>query len=529
MRVDRQTHIHIHADRNTSHADILTVVGKKWQASSVEVYITPKDVSKVTSRDEFVDLVTRTWSSVTCRNDARFLWLQVTQSLPPETVLKAPSRKLFLNGLSLGTFVSPGIYHGHWQSAFCTTTETLTNATPDAESDSEGEENSSSNRLSVVFSHDIESLSIVWKRSESLQWRMEVAFDSLADRVLVVSKQGRTVHLFLFLANQPKIYRGRCSGDLQSHPRTKFHRRWVESDGVPKVVWERDCCFDSCDRQTFGSCNVLHLKLVTLSQQLSVLIRRLELLDFAVYYSNPVITDAEKSDEDFPWPTFQTFDASYAWFCLQTRGFKVLDQARSDEFIQLLNSAATNPQLDKILDAVASKVDDWLICSIRRTFVEEMELLDKTGHTSGDTVVKPVGDQFVSIRRLLITPTTVRGLSAQWGVGNRVVRHHGSDRFIRVVIRDEDFSLLSAANRIRTPVGAITDFLRQDLVIADRRYHFLGCSNSQLREHGLWMYAADGRKGHTVEAIRRWMGDLSQVRFIPFALINFFYLSSLRG
>ena len=128
--------------------------------------------------------------------------------------------------------------------------------------------------------------------------------------------------------------------------------------------------------------------------------------------------------------------------------------------------------------------------------------------------MKPAGDQFVSARRLLITPTMVRGLSAQWGVGNRVVRHWGSDRFIRVIIRDEDLSLLSGANRIRIPVSQIVDFLRQDLVIADRHYHFLGCSNSQLREHGLWMYAGDAQEGPTVDTIRHWMGDLSQERCV---------------
>ena len=479
----------------------------------MEVYVTPKHDSKVATRDEFIDLLTRTWISITCRNDARYMWLEVTRSPPPGTVLKSPSHKLFLNGLSLGTFVSPGSYHSHWKSAFCTTAEILTNATQDANSDTDDEEDCSSNQLSALFEHDTESLSVVWKQSPSLHWRMEIAFDSLADRVLVVSKQGRTVHLFLFLANQPKIYRGRC-GEPQSRAQLQFHRHLLSSEGASRVMWERECCFESCDRRTFGACNVLHMKLTTLTQDLNTLVCRLEIMDFAVYYSNPVLTEMENTNYELPWPTFQTFDASYAWFCLQTRGFKVLDQARSGEFTELLNTATTNPQFDRILNAVAVRVDEWLICDLRKTLVEELELLEKTGRTSEDAILRPDGDHFVSIRRLLITPTTMRGLSAQWGVGNRVVRHYDSDRFIRVIIRDEDLSLLSGANRLRKPIGAITDFLRRDLVVADRRYHFLGCSNSQLREHGLWMYAGDGQEGHTVDAIRRWMGDLSKERCI---------------
>ena len=472
----------------------------------MEVYLTPKHDSKVTSRNEFVNVLERSWSSFVRRHDARYLWLQQAQSQPAETdtTLEIPKHKLFLNGVSLGTFVSPGDYRCHWKSPFCATRETLTDASQNTDSDSD-DEDCSSNRLWALFEYDTESLSISWKQSENLSWRMEIALDSLADRVVVVCRQGRTFHLFLFLASQPKIYSGK------PRPRVKF-LQLVDAHGKVETAWERESCFESCDYRTFGSCNVLHLKLATLPQNLNSLIRRLEFMDFAVYYGDPLITDVEKSGGDLPFPRFLTFDASYSWFCLLTRGFKVTDQAQSDEFIQLLNASANNPQLDRVLDAVAARAE-WLIFDLKNTFAEELENL-QNGRTSEDAVMKPVGDQFVAVRRLLITPTTVRGLSAQWGVGNRVVRHYGSDRFIRVIIRDEDLSLLSAAVRLHKPISVITDFLRQDLVIADRRYHFLGCSNSQLREHGLWMYAGDGQEGHTVDGVRRWMGDLSRERCV---------------
>jgi len=454
-----------------------------------------------------MNVLMHTWGSLTCRHDSRYLWLQLTHSLEPEAVLETLSHKLFLSGLSLGTFVSPGEYHCHWKSMFCETRETLTNATQNADSDND-DEDGSSNRLSAFFEHDTESLSVTWKQLENLYWRMEVPFDSLADRILVVCQQGRTFHLFLFLANQPKIYRGKP----RTGPRVQFYQL-LDSVSFSETVWERDSCFESCDHQTFGSCNVLHLKLATLTQNLETLICRLELMDFVVYHSNPAVTDMEKSGRDFPCPSFQTFDASYAWFCLLTCGFIVSDQARSDEFIQLINASVNNPQLGRILDGVAARADCAVIFNLKTAFIEELGT-DQNVRTGKDAVLKPIGDQFVSIRRLLITPTRVRGLPAQWCVGNRVVRHYGGDRFIRVVIRDEDLSLLSAAKRLHKPISVITNFLRKDLVISDRRYHFLGCSNSQLREHGLWMYAGDGQKGHTVEGIRRWMGDLSEERCV---------------
>ena len=470
----------------------------------MEVYITPKDDSKVASIDEFINVLKNNWSSLISRHDARYLWLQLTQSLAPQTVFEIPRHKLFLNSVSLGAFVSPGDYHSHWKSPFCQTVETLTKATEDTDSDSD-DDDGSNNCLSALFQHDTESLSVSWKQSESLHWRMEISFESLADRVVVVCQQGRTFHLFLFLASQPKIYRG------EPRRHVKFYHL-LDSVSASETVWERDSCFGSCNHQTFGSCNVLHLRLNTLPEHFNSLTGRLEMMDFAVYYSSPVITDMERSDGDLSCPSFQTFDASYAWFCLLTRGFKVTDQARSEEFIRLLNASIDNPQLGRILDAATARAE-WLIFDLKRAFVDELKSL-QDDRTAEDAVLKPVGDQFVSIRRLLITPTTVRGLSAQWCVGNRVVRHYGSDRFIRVIIRDENLSPLSGANQIHKPIGVITDFLRHDLVIADRRYHFLGCSNSQLREHGLWMYASDGQEGHTVDGIRRWMGDLSQERCV---------------
>jgi len=134
-----------------------------------------------------MNVLMHTWGSLTCQHDARYLWLQLTQSLESDsdTALQTPNHKLFLSGLSLGTFVSPGAYHCHWKSPFCETRETLTRATQNEDSDGDDEDRSS-NRLSAFFEHDSESLSVSWKQLKSLHWRMEIPFDSLADRILVV-------------------------------------------------------------------------------------------------------------------------------------------------------------------------------------------------------------------------------------------------------------------------------------------------------------------------------------------------------
>ncbi|XP_077498466.1 uncharacterized protein LOC144109517 [Amblyomma americanum] len=53
-------------------------------------------------------------------------------------------------------------------------------------------------------------------------------------------------------------------------------------------------------------------------------------------------------------------------------------------------------------------------------------------------------------------------------------------------------------------------FLRDGVKIGDRHFRLLASSVSQLRDHGVWLYAKDCH-GNSVESIRNWMGDFSQI------------------
>ena len=53
--------------------------------------------------------------------------------------------------------------------------------------------------------------------------------------------------------------------------------------------------------------------------------------------------------------------------------------------------------------------------------------------------------------------------------------------------------------------------MKNGLKIGDILYEFFAWSNSQLTEHGCWMYAAD-LAGNTAESLRRQMGDLEDLR-----------------
>jgi len=97
--------------------------------------------------------------------------------------------------------------------------------------------------LVVGFEYDI---AVSWTESASVRWRMEISFDSLADKVVLLSSDGAIKHFYLFLANQPKLYRGA----------PQQRRFLLDLDDVDaEVNWERDVTFGSCERHIVCSCN----------------------------------------------------------------------------------------------------------------------------------------------------------------------------------------------------------------------------------------------------------------------------------
>jgi len=62
--------------------------------------------------------------------------------------------------------------------------------------------------LMVGFEYDNDIITVTWTESAQVRWRMEISFDSLAARVVLMTADGDTNHLYLFIVNQPKLYQG---------------------------------------------------------------------------------------------------------------------------------------------------------------------------------------------------------------------------------------------------------------------------------------------------------------------------------
>ncbi|CAL1273134.1 unnamed protein product [Larinioides sclopetarius] len=121
------------------------------------------------------------------------------------------------------------------------------------------------------------------------------------------------------------------------------------------------------------------------------------------------------------------------------------------------------------------------------------------------------------IRRVTLSPTRQMLWAPEIMFSNRVLRNFDSEYALRVSFRDDNNSRLSFyaafANEdvfdlsIRLP-------MLNGICIGGRHYEFLAWSNSQIRDHGIWMYARDSN-GKTVRDIRAWMGDFSHIHSVP--------------
>ncbi|GIY68118.1 RNA-dependent RNA polymerase [Caerostris extrusa] len=123
------------------------------------------------------------------------------------------------------------------------------------------------------------------------------------------------------------------------------------------------------------------------------------------------------------------------------------------------------------------------------------------------------------VRRVVITPSKVIFMRPYEHFDNRIIRRFDVEYMLRVSFQDDNFEKLTYAVQYNSNKELITsrvvgDILMSGITIGSRCYEILASSSSQLREHGLWMYAAD-KNGNTAATIRTWMGDFTSIKNVP--------------
>ncbi|RUS26261.1 RNA dependent RNA polymerase-domain-containing protein, partial [Jimgerdemannia flammicorona] len=177
-------------------------------------------------------------------------------------------------------------------------------------------------------------------------------------------------------------------------------------------------------------------------------------------------------------------------------------------FYRLLTSLPTSCAVHALMSLAAPK----------RRIYDPFEQLKATVGTI--TIARSdVPPNFLMVRKVVITPTTLYVAAPVMETSNRVVRHYRrvQDRFLRVQFLDEGMGKvgLTAASESRVNDAVydrIYDVQRKGIKIGNRVYKFLAFSNSQLREHACWFFAPE--PSLSCFNIRKWMGNFSSIKVI---------------
>ena len=221
-------------------------------------------------------------------------------------------------------------------------------------------------------------------------------------------------------------------------------------------------------------------------------------------------------------PAFSDYRITYALECLLSRGYKTRDRI-SRKFYDVLRKATDRYQslregklvpVERICNTLyrlISFVETDRFCPLE-DYLESL-LHGEMKHLTAFEFELP--KHYVYVPRLIITPTQDFLVPPELVAENRVIREYGHEQAMRIAFREEDFSKLASTY----PEGLqyvlrerVVDLLSNNIAIGGREFEFLACSNSQLRDHGAWLYANDGE--HGAAEIRGSLGKLDEIRCV---------------
>lgn len=350
--------------------------------------------------------------------------------------------------------------------------------------------------VQVTFEHDKELLSI----SQDLygpEEVMEITYKNIDDTI-IAHHDTDMWHVFIGLKHPPKL--------LQKTAK----RKSVLKDE------KRLVCLRSVTGERLGYTSAIRLEIPDIKTPQSLtssaddrvdiwmVIARLKRHGFSISYANVTERPPEHDNATFDLK-FRTFELEYAWRCLLSCGYKVMDTI-TPQSIQMIedNMSVITPD---VFHFVVNKTDSNQIFEFEKSLIDGIE---KFRQSLSASEKDEIPSHFTMIRRMVVTPTHDIFLQKEPIVKNRIIRQYDDEYFIRVIFRDEDFTRLSAAmsEGLLNVTERIRTFMDKGFTIGDRKYEFLACSNSQMREHGVWFFSPNN--GITADDIRSEAGSLSQ-------------------
>lgn len=212
------------------------------------------------------------------------------------------------------------------------------------------------------------------------------------------------------------------------------------------------------------------------------------------------------------------FGCMYMISAICQRNFVLLSQLPSkNDFLKVLTFSKENPRaLESALGDVLTTLESGKILNYWNV-IENRFLYYVAVRNTVDFKEYIVPPKCCMTRRITITPTRLLLWAPELLFGNRVVRNFDPEFAVRVSFRDDNMRKLTSPALFADKgfmERCVVHPMTEGIHIGTRKYEFLAWSNSQLRDHGVWMYAKD-LKGITSADIRKWMGDFSHIHNVP--------------
>ncbi|XP_076323276.1 uncharacterized protein LOC143232092 [Tachypleus tridentatus] len=242
-----------------------------------------------------------------------------------------------------------------------------------------------------------------------------------------------------------------------------------------------------------------------------------------VFFTHMKTKTCEKHLVFLPQLSCEDFGLKYALKAVFSNSFNVQDQH--------VNSSCLKPYanknhraLEKSLFEISQAMDNGNIVLFENALKTLFPVYEN------DFSLK--NDRLVFIRRVILTPTRLILLPPQSYMKSVIFKTKCDAEYaLRLSVREDN------NRKLTFTIGESLDCLKKivykplekGLKIADRIYEVLGCSSSQLRDHGLWLYAKDN-KGKSAKEIRASLGNLSNIRTISKYMVRMGQLfSQARG
>ncbi|XP_077981923.1 uncharacterized protein LOC144436930 [Glandiceps talaboti] len=476
----KQTQLQLRQISNVcNHCQITQSVPYKYNARlvTVELDLSFKKRLKqgVNPAKYFFSEVRRRWCQKASRG--RQLWLSTDDSkVYHQSRIKPIHTDIRVKTVSFGAFKDRGTYCNHYES-----------------------DNTHLESTKLQFEYDNKLLSLAMQPKEESSnsssanhpYRLEL-YDNEIEKFFLVEDTDDALYLYIPVKRPPRLSQVANSANN----------------------WERTLSFPGCSSEIIGNSSVLRLSIVDIDSRTSVNegLSLLQAKHFKVYFTAlHKLCCVEKTNSSEL--KFREFETKYSLACLLSRGYLITDNL--DLFSEdVRRSMSLYPEdiLTKAFYQLATDIESDRFIDISKQY--EYLLRQFSRHVDEEAEIKYLPPTCRYVRRMMATPSRLLFLQSELMFENRVLRNFGEENCVRLVFRDEDYHKLPyfiVSKEIEERIRAI---LKSGIDVDRRHYEFLACSNSQLRDHGCWLYAKDNN-GNTAASIRQWMGDFSQIRCVP--------------